>query len=54
MLKEMLGRVQSELRDAIVIIIFTTSRHLSLIAPSNVSFLVKGGGTIGGPQFFSF
>ena len=28
--------------------------HLSLIAPSNVSFSVKGGGTFGGPQLFSF
>ena len=28
--------------------------HLSLIAPSNVSFLVKGGRTFGGPQLFSF
>ena len=32
----------------------TRSRHLSLIAPSNVSFSVKGGGTFGGPQLFSF
>ena len=30
------------------------SKHLSLIAPSNVSFSVKGGGTFGGPQLFSF
>ena len=28
--------------------------HLSLIAPSNVPFSVKGGGTFGGPQLFSF
>ena len=28
--------------------------HLSLIAPSNVSFLVQGGGTFCGPQLFSF
>ena len=30
------------------------AEHLSLIAPSNVSFSVKGGGTFGGPQLFSF
>ena len=28
--------------------------HLSLIAPSNVPFLVKGGGPFCGPQIFSF
>ena len=30
------------------------AEHLSLIAPSNVSFSVRGGGTFGGPQFVSF
>ena len=29
-------------------------RHLSFIAPSNVPFLVKGGGPFCGPQLFSF
>ena len=28
--------------------------HLCLMAPSNVSFSVRGGGTFGGPQLFSF